>query len=181
MAVPEPPAAAPAARLSLAENVVLGLIAEGASHGFAVARVLQPDGEMGRVYALARPAVYRSIERLVDAGLVQALGVEPGNRGPKRTPLRVTDAGSAVLESWLARPVGHVRQMRTELLAKLALLHRLGRDPTPLVDAQLPPIRRIVEGLAAQEQRATGFDHTLALWRLRSGQAALRFLEDLRG
>ena len=181
MAAPGSPVTAAAARLSLAENVVLGLIAQGGSHGFAVARLLQPDGEMGRVYTLARPAVYRSIERLVDSGLVQALGVEPGNRGPKRTRLRVTEAGSAVLESWLASPVAHVRQLRTEFLAKLALLDRFGRDTTPLVDAELRRIREIVDALSSQEQVATGFDHTLALWRLRSGQAALRFLEDLRG
>ena len=181
MAGAEPRDSAPSGSASLAEYVVLGLVAQGASHGFAVARLLGPDGDMGRVYRLARPAVYRAIERLIDGGLIEAMDVVPGNRGPKRTPLRVTGLGSASLESWLVQPVRHVRDLRTEFLVKLALLERSGRDRTPLVEAQLPRLREIVDGLASQVRDEAGFDRTLALWRLHSGQAAVRFVEDLRG
>lgn len=173
------PAADQDARLSLAECVVLGLVAEGSPHGFAVARVLGPDGEVGRVYSLARPAVYRAMDRLTAVGMIEAMPEQPGRRGPKRTPMRVTADGRRALEEWLRRPVTHIRDLRTEFLAKLALLERSGADAGDLVDRQITVVTRIVEGLDDQERRAGGFDRTLALWRLRSGQAALRFLEDL--
>lgn len=170
----------PDSRISLAEHVVLALVAEGSSHGFSVARLLSPDGDVGRVYSLARPAVYRAIDRLVEVGLVEALGQEPGNRGPKRTPVRVTALGHQAVAVWLAKPVDHVRDLRTEFLVKLALLHRRGQDPAGLVESQIAAVGPIVDGLVERQQKASGFDRTLALWRLRSGQAALRFLDDLR-
>ena len=168
------------ARVSLAEHVVLALVAEGSPHGFAVARLLAPDGEVGRVYGLARPAVYRAIDRLVEVGLIETLDVEPGDRGPKRTPVRVTAAGRSEVTAWLAEPVAHVRDLRTEFLVKLALLHRRGQDTAGLVEGQIAVLGPIVDGLVDRQQTASGFDRTLALWRLRSGQAALRFLQDLR-
>jgi hypothetical protein len=39
----------------LAEWMVLGLLAEQPSHGFALARLLAPGGEVGRVWAASRP------------------------------------------------------------------------------------------------------------------------------
>ena len=170
----------PDGRLSLAEQVVLALVAEGSPHGFAVARLLAPDGEVGRVYSVARPAVYRAIDRLVEGGLIESLGAEPGDRGPKRTPVRVTAAGRRAADGWLGQPVAHIRDLRTEFLAKLAILHRQGQDPAALVEGQISVVAPIVEALADRLGSASGFDRSLALWPLRSGQAALRFLEDLR-
>jgi hypothetical protein len=37
---------------------------------------------------------------------------------------------------WLTRPVEHTRDVRSELLVKLALLDRAGKDPQPLLAAQ---------------------------------------------
>ena len=55
-------------RLSFVENLVLALIVEGPTHGFAIARDLGRDGAMGRVYEVSRPLVYRAVDRLVEAG-----------------------------------------------------------------------------------------------------------------
>lgn len=169
----------PNGRLSLAEHVVLGLVAEGSSHGFALARLMAPGGAVGQVYSQARPAVYRTLDRLVGAGMVEALEAQPGERGPERTPLRLTGAGRDALQAWLGRTVPHVRDLRTEFLVKLVLLDRRGSDPGPLVRAQIERVAAIVEALATQERDAQGFEKTLALWRLRSAQAALEFLHDL--
>lgn len=175
MSPPDPPNGPP----SLAEHVVLGLVAEGSSHGFALARLLAPGGPVGQIYTQARPAVYRTLDRLVGAGMIEALEAQRGERGPERTPLRLTGTGSQALQLWLARPVPHVRDLRTEFLVKLALLDRRGSDPGPLVRAQTERVADIVEALAAQERNAQGFEKTLGLWRLRSAQAALEFLHDL--
>ena len=59
---------------------VLALTAEGPTHGFAVAKALGSDGEIGRVWSLSRPLVYRALDELVEAGLVEKGAVEPSDR-----------------------------------------------------------------------------------------------------
>lgn len=167
--------------LSLAELAVLGVVAEGRRHGFAVARILEPSGELGLIYGVGRPAVYRSIERLADAGLVGYLDAEPGNRGPRRTPLRVTESGHRALEEWLWEPVGHIRQLRTEFLVKFALIERSGRDPAPLIAAQTEVVAPIVAGIIESQPVAKGTERVVSLWRAHSARAALQFLVELGG
>ena len=76
-------------------------------------------------------------------------------------------------------PVGHIRDVRSELMVKLALLDRAGADPRSLLAAQreqLVPDRERAAG--ASSPAATGFDRTLALWRYETVSAALRFLDE---
>jgi PadR family transcriptional regulator AphA len=163
----------------LAEYVVLGLIAEGPAHGFAVARLVTADGALGRVYQIPRPMVYRSISRLTDAALVEPVRVEHSTRGPQRTVVRITSRGRRALRDWLRQPVSHVRDVRTELLAKLALMDRSGADPGPLLAAQRQVLEPIVAGLDHELAGASGFDRTIAAWRYQTAQAAVRFLDDV--
>ena len=165
--------------LSLTEYAVLGTVAEGRRHGFAVARLLGADGELGLIYTVARPAVYRAVERLAAAGLVVFLTVEPGDRGPRRTPLEVTARGSHLLEDWLWSPVAHVRELRTDFLLKVALIDRTGRDPSLLISAQIDVVEPIVAGIVQTHERSEGAERTISLWRARSAQAALQFLQEL--
>ena len=163
----------------MAEYLVLGLIDERPTHGFALARLVARDGALGRVYVIPRPVVYRSIGRLAEAGLVQPQGVERGQGGPQRTVFRITPRGRRVLRSWLSRPVEHVRDLRTEFLAKLALLERLGSDPGPLLAAQRRVLTPIVDALTEQKLQARNFDRTIIAWRYQVAQAAIRFLDDV--
>ena len=52
------------AGLSLAEWTVLALICEHPTHGFAIAQLTTPGGELGRVWHFSKPVVYRSIAHL---------------------------------------------------------------------------------------------------------------------
>jgi DNA-binding PadR family transcriptional regulator len=165
--------------LSLAEYAVLGVVAEGRQHGFAVARLLGSDGEVGGVYAVARPAVYRAIERLIDAGLIRPLKVEVGERGPRRTPLRVTSTGRKMLDAWMWEPVRHVREIRTAFLVKLLLIDRAELDPSHLIRSQIAVLSPVVDALAEHHRGATGSERAVSLWRWRSAQATSGFLEEL--
>ena len=69
--------------------------------------------------------------------------------------------------------------MRSELLVKLALLDRAGRDPTELLDAQREQLEPVAQALRDRLDSATGFDRTLALWRCETVTATLRFLDAL--
>src|SRR6476646_4422316 len=55
--------------LPLAEQAVLAMLSERPAHGFAIARLTARGGELGRIWHIPRPVVYRSIGRLLDAGL----------------------------------------------------------------------------------------------------------------
>lgn len=165
--------------LSLAEYAVLGIVAECPVHGFAVARLLGTDGDIGGVYAVARPAVYRAIERLIGLGLLESLSAEKGQGGPRRTPVAVTAEGRRWLEAWLWQPVPHIRELRTAFLVKLTLLDRAGLDPSRLIGEQIDTLEPIVASIEAQRRQRAGRDRAVSMWRAYSARAALQFLIDL--
>lgn len=169
----------PAPALSLAEFAVTGVVAEGRVHGFAVARLLAPGGEIGKVYEVGRPAVYRAIERLIEFGLIRPLNAEPGEGGPRRTPLAVTPRGRRRLEQWCWQPVDHVRELRTGFLLKLTFLDRAALDPAPLIAAQIEALRPVVASIEQQHRESAGRDRAVSMWRAYSARSALQFLVDL--
>jgi DNA-binding PadR family transcriptional regulator len=163
--------------MALAEWTVLVLLSQRPAHGFAVSQLTAPGGELGRIWRIPRPVVYRAIGRLVEAGLITPASVEPG-LGPQRTIYTVTPQGRDAAEEWLNTPVEHVREIRSQLLIKLALLHRAGRDPVGLLTRQravLDPIARAVQAQASLD----GFDAILLAWRRATAAAALGFLDQV--
>ena len=152
----QPPALSGPVRASFVENLVLTLIAAGPTHGFAVAHVLGREGEIGRIYEVPRPLVYRAVDRLIEGHLVRPLRVEAGDHGPPRTVVTTTAAGQRMVRKWLATPAEHVRDVRTELVVKLALLQRSDKDPTPLLEAQRVALGPIVTALDAQCELTEG-------------------------
>jgi DNA-binding PadR family transcriptional regulator len=164
--------------LGLAEQAVLAVLAERPAHGFAVAALTAKDGELGRVWHIPRPVVYRALGRLAEAGLVDAGDAESGP-GPQRTPYSATPAGRAEARRWLAAPVAHVRDLRSEFLLKLALLDRAGADPAGLVVGQRAALVPIAAALAAERAAGTGFDAVLLAWRESTTAAAIAFLDSI--
>ena len=156
---------------------MLALLAEGSTHGFAIARAMAEDGEIGRVWSMRRPRVYYAIEALTRVGFAQAAETMPSRSGPDRTVLRITPSGRDAVAEWLAAPVEHVRDARSLLLLKLLFLDRREIDPGPLLRAQRARFETIVERLQASVDLADGFDATLLRWRLETAGAAVRFID----
>jgi DNA-binding PadR family transcriptional regulator len=167
--------------LSLAEWLVLCLICEQPRHGFALARLLGYEGDIGRVWRVPKPVVYRGLQRLELLGLVATAARQLSSQGPVRSLVDATDAGRAAAADWLRRPVGHTRDVRSELLVKLALLDRSGIDPQPLLQAQRDQLAPVADGLRERLDVAAGFERTLALWRYETVCATVRFLDVLCG
>ena len=161
---------------SLNEWVVLALLVEEPGHGFALARSLAPDSDLGRILTVRRPLVYRAVDRLVEAGLVEPVQTEPGDAGPSRTVLRATATGRRRLDRWLSGPVAHVRELRVEFLVKLRLLERRGLDPGPLVEAQRAALDDTLDGLVG---RARSGGDVVDRWRACNAEAVSRFLAGL--
>ena len=165
--------------LNLTEWVVLALVAEGTTHGFDVARLLDEGGDLGRIWTVKRPLVYRALDSLGRAGLVAGVGTEEGERGPNRQLVQATPVGRRSVTKWLGEPVAHVRDVRTELLLKLALLERSRKSPKGLLERQRAALGPTVAGLREQLEGAEGFDAVLARWRVESAEAVSRFIDSI--
>jgi DNA-binding PadR family transcriptional regulator len=164
--------------LSLPEWTVLTVVSERPTHGFAIAQLTAPGGELGRIWHIPRPVVYRAIGRLLDLGLLTPGAVESG-RGPQRTLYASTPRGREAVRHWLDTPVEHVRDVRSHLLLKLALLDRVGGDPTGLLERQKAILEPIAQAINSEPAAARGFDATLLAWRRAATAATMSFLEDL--
>ena len=170
--------------LSVPEWLVLAILSQEPRHGFAVAQLTAPGGELGRVWHIPKAVIYRAIGRLLDLGLIEPEGTEPG-LGPQRTVYAAMPAGQSAVRRWLHTPVEHVRDIRSQLLLKLALLDRAGEDPGDLLRLQrkvLEPIARAMEAKSEARIRPDsaaggGFDAILIAWRRATAMAALNFID----
>jgi DNA-binding PadR family transcriptional regulator len=167
-------------RLSLAEWLVLCLVREKPTYGLVIAQLLDRNGRLGQIWSVPKGSVYLAVQRLELLGLVETVGKEPSSYGgPARSLLAATPAGRAAAKAWLSTPVEHPRDVRSELMMKLALLDRAGSDSRILVRAQFARLLPVAAALEEQLGVTTGFEHTLVLWRYGALTATIRFLEAL--
>jgi PadR family transcriptional regulator AphA len=156
---------------------ILALLADEPTHGWALSKEMAPTGSVGKVWAMGRPLVYRTLELLESRGLVAALGLERGARGPKRALFGATDAGRTEVARWLAQPVGHVHEMRSVFLLKLVLLQRAGLDRQPLLRAQRALVADATGELEARLRSSIGVENILARFRLENSRSMLTFID----
>lgn len=168
-----------ARQLSPGEWAVLGAVCETQTHGFALAQLLGSDGELGRVWTLPRPVVYQVLKKLLREGLVTQRATVRSEVGPARTVVAASPAGRRAVQRWLAEPVDHIRDVRSLLLLKLALIERAGRDRAELIEAQRRRLEPVLTALEATRLEATGFDRVVAEWRVASAHATLQFLDSI--
>ena len=158
--------------LDLAGYACLALVTEGVEHGWAIGTLLAPDGDLGRIWTLSRSLTYRAIDQLVDRELVTRTGTARG-RGRDRLLLRATAAGKRAARRWLDRPVDHVRDVRSELLLKLALRDRAAMPADGLLRAQGELLAPVIESLNGQASAGDAVDR----WRAENARAVRRFLD----
>jgi len=164
--------------LSLPEWLVLCLVCEQPTYGFAVAGLLTRAGRLGRIWPVSKPAIYRAVLRLERLGLVQVNGQQHASPGPERLLVTATRPGCTAAKGWLRQPVTHGRDVQPELMLKLALLDRAGSDPRELLTGQRAEFGPLAAALASRVEATTGFDHTLALWRHQAMSATMQFLDE---
>jgi DNA-binding PadR family transcriptional regulator len=155
--------------LTLADNVCLAVVGEARTHGWAIVKLLKPNGELGRIWSLSRPLTYRSIDRLVTAGLIVR-----DDSSDRRAEIQITGQGRRTRQLWLDEPVGHVRDLRTEFLLKLVLRDRSGQTRTGFAARQAEVLAPAIGSLSD-----TKTDDPVELWRRESARAARRFLAGL--
>jgi DNA-binding PadR family transcriptional regulator len=163
--------------LSLIEWVVLCLACEKPTYGSVIAGLFSRGGSLGRVWLVSKAGVYRAIPRLEQLGLVQTLGPQRAEDAPPHWIITATRAGRKAAKVWLRTPVAHGREVRSELMIKLALLDRARDDPQDLLRRQLAAFGPLAAALADRVHATTGTEHTMALWRHEMMLGTLEFLD----
>jgi DNA-binding PadR family transcriptional regulator len=158
------------------EWAVLALLCEQPRHGYAIASLMAPDGEIGRVWSLRRQMTYRSITALERLELIIVDSIEPGTTAPTRRIMRASADAEQRVNAWLQRPEMHVRDLRSLLLLKISFLRRRDASVTPLLQAQRTLLVEQERALATKRDQPDELDRMLAQWRWAMTDAALRFV-----
>jgi PadR family transcriptional regulator AphA len=166
-------------QLLLGEWACLGALYPAPTHGFAIAGRLKPDGDIGRVWSMSRALTYRALDQLVERGLAQVVGEEPGIAGGNRTILAATRSGRARLRKWLQTPVAHLRDVRSELLLKIVLAEHCGIDISSMLTEQRSRVAVQVAAFDRHDDDVQGRDDVVMMWRRESARSVLHFLDAL--
>ena len=123
--------------LSAGEWAVLALLGEQPAHGFAIARAMAPGGDVGQVWAMRRPLVYRALETLEQREMIRPAGTVPSQIRPSAHDPR-GDAGGHAGAGRMAEPAGQPRPRRTLAADAEAPVPHPAATPTlePLLTAQ---------------------------------------------
>ena len=157
---------------------MLCIVCEKPTPGFAVAGLLSHEGSLGRIWHVSRPGIYRAMRQLTRLGFVRMARQHTG-QGPDRWLVTATRTGHRAARGWLRKPVTHGRNVRSELMLKLALLDRIGGDPRELLREQRAELAPLAAALASRVDATTGTEHTLALWQHKTMSATMQFLDDV--
>ncbi len=166
--------------LTLIEAAVLGLLVERPQHGFELAKAFERDNWLGEIFTTQRPVVYRALNTLERKGLLTEERKELSSHGPTRTVVRSTSEGRSAFHDWVAMPVRHLRDVRLELLVKLAFHEHLGIDVHPFIAQQIEHFRPIHHALQASPIPPSGTGRQIILWRKEASYTVMRFLEKLQ-
>jgi DNA-binding PadR family transcriptional regulator len=161
------------------EWCVLALLADAPAHGWALAKQMSGTGEIGRVWSMGRPLVYRALELLETRELIRPVGSEPGARGPNRSLFQATAEGREELTNWLSEPVDHVRDVRSLFLLKLVLAERAGLESRPLLEAQRAVTVPSIAALETRLATSVGAEHVFVRFRLESTRSVVFFIDGM--
>ncbi len=147
------------------QYAILGSLIERESHGYELRRSLAAS--LGPIWRIATSRLYSALHRLEEEGFLSSR-IDVQVDRPSRKVYAVTKRGEEAFWEWVSTPVGHVRDLRVELLAKLCFLHRLAPEKiVPLLDAETATLDRLRERLAQRRG--------LAIENKTLGRLALQF------
>jgi DNA-binding PadR family transcriptional regulator len=139
---------------------VLALLHYRPLHPYGVQRLLKEWGKDQVVNVDQRAGLYRTMERLLAAGLIAVHETGRDAQYPERTVYEVTEAGSATAHEWLDTMLSTPKQEYPEFPAALSLLTMLA--PEAIADA-LTRRAAALEAAVAAHQRPEGLPRILTM------------------
>jgi DNA-binding PadR family transcriptional regulator len=125
---------------------VLGMLHTRPLHPYGIQRLIKQWGKDQVVNVGQRTALYRTIERLEEGGLVAVQGTGRDQQYPERTVYQITDAGRAATRQWLEQMLAEPKREYPEFPA--ALSHLLMLTPAEALE-QLARREQALAGLHA--------------------------------
>ena len=125
MAASEP---APTTKRSPLAMAVLALLEYKPLHPYGVQRLLKEWGKDGVVNVGQRAGLYKTMDRLLAAGLIQVRETGRDQQYPERTVYEPTDAGRATSHQWIEEILAVPRNEFPEFPAALSFAMAVGPD-----------------------------------------------------
>lgn len=141
-------------------HVLLGVLAEGAAHGYDLKRA--HDERFPSAKSLAYGQVYAALGRLQRDGLVAVASTEQGS-GPERTRYEITEAGRDSLREWLATTEAAGPYAADDLVRKAVTALRLGTDAAAFLRRQRDVHLARMRDLLAQQEAASDVDARIVI------------------
>ncbi|MBS1672912.1 MAG: PadR family transcriptional regulator [Actinobacteria bacterium] len=133
--------------------MVLALLREGDMHPYEMVRLLRAR-RGDRMLTITTGALYHTVGRLHEQGLIEEVGVDRAGNRPERTTYSVTEAGSAAVGTWVRHELGGVSRLATFRVA-LAEAHNLDRaEAVDLLTQRLVLLREELAAIAAIREKA---------------------------
>jgi len=126
---------------------VLALLHYQPLHPYGIQRLIKQWGKDQVVNVEQRTSLYRTIERLLAAGLIAVRETGRDPRYPERTVYELTGAGRQTARRWLEEMLAEPRQEYPEFPA--ALSHVLMLEPAELAEVLDKRAQRLTGALAA--------------------------------
>jgi DNA-binding PadR family transcriptional regulator len=128
---------------------VLSLLHYKPLHPYGIQRLIKDWGKDLVVNVEQRTSLYRTIDRLLDAGLIEVLETERDHAYPERTVYAVTDAGRTTAREWLIDMLAQPKREFPQFPA--ALSHLLLLSPQEIPDLLKRRLKEVSDDLAALE------------------------------
>ncbi len=119
------------------DDVLLGLLAAGARHGYALLSCFRDPAQLGRVWDLSTSQLYAVLKRLEGQGLIVGTEAYPPD-APPRTEYALTGEGRIRLDAWLnhVSPSASVHRVRVEFLSRLYIARLLNLPTERIIEHQ---------------------------------------------
>jgi PadR family transcriptional regulator AphA len=165
------------------EYILLGLIREEPSHGYALYERLRNTSELSLIWQVKRSKLYYLLDKLEKDSYLTSSAKKEGAY-PERKIFQITIRGSQILDEWLHSPVLSSRYVRLAFLSKLYFAVIQDRESAEnLISAQLEVCQQWLVNLeqAYQKQENKEFINT-QVYRFRMGQiqAMIQWLGNCR-
>ncbi len=170
------------AGLTTSEFAVLGLLQRRPAYGYELQRHLSGGSGLARVCPVEPAMVYAILKSL--SGLELIDGEWDARQYPPRAVYSTTAQGEAAFAAWLRHPVGRMREVRSDFLAKIyfalerepELAKELAAAQVDVCDEYLAGVR---EELASNE--AGSYDALVLSSKLTAAESTKDWLQEWLG
>jgi DNA-binding PadR family transcriptional regulator len=149
----------PSYRPSPLALAVLSMLVPGPLHPYGIQRLLKHWGKDEVINVGQRANLYKTINRLHEAGLIAVRQTERDQQYPERTVYELTDEGRRKAPEWLAEMLATVRSEFPQFPA--ALSFAMGLPPEQIQEALERRAAVLRESLAGVEQVLDRYSGTL--------------------